>query len=490
MGLFDWLFGRKKNEARSQPAPQQTRQDKFKHGDLGGSTPRQHGNRFSASGSSYEPPATEYKSAASPRLRRKPRADEAVVQNMQPPEAGKQRSQWLGWRRTRSKQPVAHVEEVACSYEGSHTFGGSPLRPASGGDAVQVAKHGLPPLANFHDLAGLLKMEVRDLFKLVMKSGARHYLFHEIPKKSGGVRLLMAPLPRMKSAQRRLLSTLVSKAPLHHAAHGFREGHDVMTNAGPHVSKAIVICMDISDFFPSFTFRRVSGYFRQLGYSRGVAIAIANLATWSPRDSFKIPQQKGGNLRNLEFKEQKGLFARVEWLDSRRYEIPSRMWPQLPQGAPTSPGIANAIAWRMDKRLSALARKFGGDYTRYADDLTFSGFEKMAEHSRTFVRLVEKIVKTEGLAINPNKTRVMRKGRRQKVTGVVVNKQTNLSRRDFDLLKAILHNCINKGPSTQNRSNHPNFKEHLRGRVAHALHIGPERGAKLKKLFDAIDWSR
>jgi retron-type reverse transcriptase len=162
--------------------------------------------------------------------------------------------------------------------------------------------------------------------------------------------------------------------------------------------------------------------------------------------------------------------------------------PQLPQGAPTSPGIANAICWRMDKRLSALARKFGGDYTRYADDLTISGGEDLARRASKLLELVREIVRTEGLELNEAKTRVMRRGRQQRVTGVVVNEKTNVSRRDFDLLKAILHNCIKHGPASQNRQNVPDFREHLRGRIAHVMHIGPERGRKLMRMFERIVW--
>jgi hypothetical protein len=224
------------------------------------------------------------------------------------------------------------------------------------------------------------------------------------------------------------------------------------------VSREVVICMDIDDFFPSVDFRRVAGFLRAIGYSREVASAIANLTTVTPDD---VPG------------------AVADWC---------RDIPLLPQGAPTSPALANAICWRMDKRLTALARKFGGDYTRYADDLTFSGGEDMAANAGKLIALVRRIVKTEGLALNEKKTRVMRRGRQQRVTGVVVNEKTNVSRREFDLLKAILHNCIKHGPASQNRENVPDFREHLRGRIAHVMHIGPERGRKLMRMFERIAW--
>ena len=285
-------------------------------------------------------------------------------------------------------------------------------------------------------------------------SNNSHYIARKHPKKSGGVRVLMVPKPRLKALQRALLEQLVSKLPLNDSVHGFRRGRDTRSGATQHVDRDVVICLDIANFFPSFDFRRVSGYFRSLGYSRQVGVALANLTTT------RTFQQAG----------------------------PSSWRAELPQGAPTSPGIANAICWRMDKRLAALARRFGGEYTRYADDLTFSGGAEMLKGAGRLVALVRKIVKTEGLELNEKKTRVMRSHTQQRVTGVVVNKQTNVARREYDRLKAILHNCIKHGPVSQNREQHPNFAEHLRGRIAHITHIGPKRGRKLKAMFDQINW--
>lgn len=357
-------------------------------------------------------------------------------------------------------------------------LGGTPGKPDPYFNPSSILAKHLPALPHAEALAGLLGIHRNTLTWLAARpfdsknNQTSHYTRREIPKSSGGKRVLMIPLPELKAVQRTLLNRLLNKLPVSPAAHGFCKGRDVLTGAAYHIGRPVVICMDIEEFFPSFTFRRVSGYFRSLGYGRGIAGALGNLMT---------ERMMSANVRN----------SRGKWQYARGLsDVPGHIHPELPQGAPTSPTIANAICWRMDKRLTALARSFGGYYTRYADDLTFSGFEKLGRHANFFIKLVAKIIDTEGLKVNAKKTRIMRKGRQQRVTGVVVNKQTNLSRRDFDLLKAILHNCIKKGPSTQNRSNHPNFKEHLRGRVAHALHIGPERGAKLKKLFDAIDWSR
>ncbi|MCA8919733.1 MAG: RNA-directed DNA polymerase [Planctomycetes bacterium] len=432
MGIFDWLFGKKKKAAYG--ADWDTTQ----------------------SAPSYQGPANQ------------PAPEQREPFINAPARRTKRTRTWgLKWRQQRSKHPLESVpnEEEPFSlwsnpFKHHALYGGTEAKPSKGGSAARIEALGLPNLENLDELAALLGETRNNLLHYIIRDrpGDRHYVARDLPKKSGGTRMLLVPKPRLKAIQRKLNAKLIRRLPLNPAAHGFRRSHDVLSGASVHVARSVVISVDIEAFFPSLTFRRVSGFLRSIGYSRGIATALANLMTIRPCNVAGIGRTA----------------------DTR--------YPQLPQGAPTSPGIANAICWRMDKRLSALARKFGGDYTRYADDLTFSGFDEMAKGAGRLLQLVRKIVKTEGLALNEKKTRIMRKGRQQRVTGVVVNQQTNVSRREFDKLKAILHNCIKHGPGGQNRESVPDFKEHLRGRIAHISHIGPERGRKLKAMFDQIRW--
>ena len=434
MGFFDWLLGRKKDPyatpGRHQPQPNEAR---------GGPVPR-------------NPPH---------------------IQNL--PARG-QRNSFLSWRRRRSREPVPFIRDQRLNDNRRplDTMGGTREYPDRHYDAGRVASHGLPPITDLDALAAMLGIERNQVIWLTMQpdesTTGSHYRLFEVRKKSGGTRVLAAPLPRLKSAQRALLEKLVTKLPIHSAAHGFRRGRDILTGASAHVGKDVLVSVDIKDFFPTFTFRRVSGYFRWMGYGRGIANTLASLMTARLNEAASLQGTK--------------------WKPAYALKHPDLRWshPQLPQGAPTSPGIANAICWRMDKRLNALARKFGGDYTRYADDITFSGGEDMARSAPKLLGIVREIVRTEGLELNEAKTRVMRRGRQQRVTGVVVNEKTNVSRRDFDRLKAILHNCVKHGPASQNRENVPDFREHLRGRIAHVTHIGPERGRKLMRMFERIVW--
>jgi RNA-directed DNA polymerase len=162
--------------------------------------------------------------------------------------------------------------------------------------------------------------------------------------------------------------------------------------------------------------------------------------------------------------------------------------PHLPQGAPTSPALANLCSYGLDCRLAGLARSAGVEYTRYADDLAFSGGEKFAQGVGRFSTHVAAVVGEEGFAVNHRKTRIMRQGVRQQLTGLVVNQRMNVRRADFDRLKATLTNCIRLGPGGQNREGRPNFKEHLDGRIGFVEMVNPEKARRLRKLWERIVW--
>ncbi len=150
--------------------------------------------------------------------------------------------------------------------------------------------------------------------------------------------------------------------------------------------------------------------------------------------------------------------------------------------------MANLAAFRLDQRLAGLARAGGAAYTRYADDLVFSGSEAFAQTFARFPTHVAAIALEEGFAVQHRKTRVMRQGVRQRAAGIVLNQKINMTRYDYDQLKAVLHNCVHHGPQGQNRAHVADFRAHLAGRVAHAVRLNPERGARLTGLFEQISW--
>lgn len=289
-----------------------------------------------------------------------------------------------------------------------------------------------------------------------------HYTYHWLPKRSG-FRLIEAPRPFLKMAQQQIQQEILSRIPPHHSAHGFVAGHSPVTNARPHAGKRVVVKFDLENFYASVKFSRVVAIFRSLGYCREAALWLARLTTSAIPANLPFPD---GSLRPL-----------LPYLSRH-----------LPQGASTSPALANLSAYSLDIRLSGLARSFGADYTRYADDLTFSGPEAFLRSLRTFIPLVNQIIRAERFQVNQEKRRVIRNNQRQTVTGVVVNEHTNVSRKEFDRLKAILTNCIRQGPETQNREQHPDFANHLRGKIAYIQQLNPNRGQRLLQLYEQIRW--
>jgi hypothetical protein len=293
----------------------------------------------------------------------------------------------------------------------------------------------------------------------------QHYRYALIRKRSGAPRLLEAPKPRLKAIQRRILREILAAVPAHARANGFVAGRSCLTGAQVHAGERVVATFDLRGFFPTIGLPRIHGLFRALGYPWAVARRLAGVCTTITPTSVLARLAPEPDLRALH-----GV-------------------PHLPQGAPTSPALANLLAWSLDRRLDGLARAAGGNYTRYADDLAFSGDAAFARGLDRFSAAVAAIVIEEGFSLNAAKTRIMPRSTRQRITGIVVNEHCNIDRAAFDRLKAILHHCARHGPDGQNRAAVPDFRRHLDGRVVWAEQINPRRGAKLRHLFEQIDWT-
>jgi hypothetical protein len=299
----------------------------------------------------------------------------------------------------------------------------------------------------------------------------RHYLYRVLAKNTGSVRLIEVPKPRLKEIQRKILAEILDPIPTHPAAHGFVKGRSIKTFAAPHVGQRVVVRMDLRDFFPSMRGGRVQALFRTAGYPDRVADLLGGLCTNAvPRDVWK---GTAGMIDPAALPAVRQIYA----------------WPHLPQGAPTSPALANLCAYRIDCRLSGLARAAGATYTRYADDLAFSGDAAFERRSERFAVHVAAILLEEGFEVHHRKTRIMRQGVRQYLAGIVANEHVNVVRADFDRLKATLTNCVLHGPASQNREQHPSFRQHLAGRVSFVEMINPQKGARLRKIFERIEWS-
>ena len=216
-----------------------------------------------------------------------------------------------------------------------------------------------------------------------------------IPKRSGGIRTITAPDPGTKATQRRILRRLLARLPAHDTAHGFERGRSIVTNASAHPSPAVLVKLDIEDFFGATRTARIRRYWRVLGWDRECARILTRLTTW-----------EGG----------------------------------LPQGAPTSPRLANLVNVRLDARLAGLAAVHGATYTRYADDLTFSFAADRGEAVRDLIHAVQRVCRNEGryrLHFR-RKVEIRRRYERQAITGLIVNDgRPRLSRERRRWLRAV-----------------------------------------------------
>jgi RNA-directed DNA polymerase len=319
--------------------------------------------------------------------------------------------------------------------------------------AMGRARWPVPPIDTVGELADRLELDpgqlawladVKGLERHATQERLRNYRYSQHPRDHGPPRVIERPKQRLKEIQRWVLNEILLWIPVHDAAHGFVRGRSARTHAARHLQQRVVTRLDLEDFFAAVSAGRVYGIFRTAGYPEAVAHTLTGLCT----NTVPLTHNVEGHFRL-----------------ARRLAT-----PHLPQGAPTSPALANLAAYRLDCRLAAL----GPRYTRYADDLVFSG-------EAVVPAAIARIAAEEGFRVNHRKTRVMGRGSRQLVTGIVVNERPNVARAEFDRLKATLHRASLDGPGDLDPAV-------LLGRIAWVSSLNPARGAKLRARFDAIRW--
>jgi RNA-directed DNA polymerase len=228
-----------------------------------------------------------------------------------------------------------------------------------------------------------------------LRALAPRYRPFAIRKRSGAERIIDEPEESLKRVQRLVLRRLLGRLRAHPAAHGFERGRSIVTAALPHTRRAVVLRLDVQEFFPSTKAERINSYFRRIGWGTEAAALLTKLCT-----------HRGG----------------------------------LPQGAPTSPRLSNLVNFRLDARLAALGRAHGASYTRYADDMTFSFDADEHEPIVTVIRMTKHALDEEGYRLHTDrKLRVLRPHMRQTVAGLVVNERARLPRPTRRWLRAVEH---------------------------------------------------
>lgn len=271
---------------------------------------------------------------------------------------------------------------------------------------------------NLSDVASLLgfKPSALSYILYLMPNSAKYTLF-EIPKKNGNMRTIKAPDEALKNLQRRVSNVLndciaeIDKSISNNLAHGFKKEFSIQTNAKCHTKKRYVLNIDLKDFFPSFNFGRVRGFFIKNQHFQ----LNPNVAT---------------------------IIAQIACHDN-----------ELPQGSPCSPVISNLISQILDVRMVNVAKKYHCTYSRYADDLTFSTNQKnfpneiaVCVGQQWFISdNVKNKINRCGFLINESKTRMQHNDRRQSVTGLVVNRKVNVRNEYYRCVRAMLYTVMYSG---------------------------------------------
>lgn len=257
-----------------------------------------------------------------------------------------------------------------------------------------------------------------------------NYLHKTIPKKNGGMREISSPAWMLKMFQAAAGRMLQDYYEAPSAVTGFVPGRSVVDNASRHIRRNYVYNADLKDFFPSITRKRVKSALMRPPFSfgaeaahllSGICCAHADLARKGREIHWEIQRYRWDGIERKT----------VDYLT----EVPAT----LPQGAPSSPVLSNAVCLRLDKRLAGLARRFQATYSRYADDITFSSNHNVFQEGYSFLKEFRKIIADEGFTLNEAKLRLQEKGQRQEVTGLVVNRKVNVCRKYIRDIGSLLY---------------------------------------------------
>ena len=309
--------------------------------------------------------------------------------------------------------------------------------------AANLIDLGLPVIFDKRHFSLLVGTTVQEITYMAKELEKVYYTETKIPKKSGGYRQIQIPAMRLRIIQRWILHNILNKIRISDHAMGFAKDRSIVTNALPHVGKECVVNIDIKDFFPTITQEQVFRIFYYYGYTTEVSYILSRLCT------------VGGT---------------------------------LPQGAPTSPYLSNIVCLRLDKRLASLANSYDASYTRYADDMSFSGKYGV----QNIVKAASRIIEDEGFTVNRKKTRVLFKYQKQTVTGINVSGgKVSVEKKYLKRFLQEIYYCKKYGVMNHLSYIHCNkhfYKEHLYGKAYYIKMVDQKLGENVLALLDEIDW--
>lgn len=324
----------------------------------------------------------------------------------------------------------------------------------------------LPVIFSLMHFAKLLNIDFIEL-QSIIRNRNNHYSYYLIKKRKGGYRRIIAPHSNIKRIQNWIKNNILDRIEVHPLATGFVKGKSILNNANFHKDKSVILNVDLENFFETITEKRVYGIFKSLGYCKNLSVEFAKICT------AKISNFRFDGLNEIEqdyFKDMLNLKEAV-----------------LVQGAPTSPSLSNLICRRLDSRLSNLAIKLGVNYSRYADDMTFSGEQDKLPN----IKLLNEIIKDEDFKINWKKVGKYKKGQKQLVTGLLIDKKIRVPKKFKKEIYRHLHFCEKYGAHSHFQRVSPNKgyrKEWLLGKIMYINSIEPEEAKKMFKIAKRINW--
>ncbi len=356
-------------------------------------------------------------------------------------------------------------------------------------NAANTATHlirkspGVEPILSLRHLGHLTETPYNKLRSVVRRKESEPYRIFRIRKRplageKRRFRTIVVPDPWLMSLQRWLNSNVLEHISPHPASMAFAKGCSILKAAEPHCGARWLIKMDIKNFFESVTERQVYRVFEDIGFQPLVAFELARICTRLGNSSTHGSHPRYQTSSN---------FYKIS-------EYSNHLMGQLPQGAPTSPQIANLVARDVDENLTKFADSKGLTYTRYADDLTFSTSEKFDRTDiPAIIGSISGIIADNGFSPNVAKTTVSSPGARKVVLGLFVDRDEPRLSREYKLtLRQHLHYLRKYGPTTHARNNGNattfGIRRHVLGLIQHARQIEPVYGAARLEEFKAIHW--
>lgn len=330
-----------------------------------------------------------------------------------------------------------------------------------------LERYSLPIIFDSYHLAYWIQNDYYTL-KSICTLSNNYYEFYCIKKRTGGYRRIIAPHPNLKEIQKWILTNVLNNLTLPEYVTAFQSGSSIVKNAKIHENKSFILKLDLKNFFESISTKRIYGFFVKLGYGKQLAYDLAKLCSTTVNQN-KIATLPPDKLHSFDF-------------------LKNKFDGFLPQGAPTSPTLANLIAHKIDIRLKSYADHHGINYSRYADDITFSSDYK---ESLPKINFIKKVIIEEGFELNMDKVFYIDSSQHPKVTGLLLENHVHISCKYKRNVQRHLYFCKRYGARNHFEFFAPDIKNAqmwLLGRIRFIYQVEPEVGKNMLKEFDEINW--